>query len=130
RERYADRFKGNYNEGITSLTIVNEKALKDTLAYKVWNDGRTIELFKTPTFSSGRAIFTAIDSAGNIATDSIQIEFTTRFPQNISGAQIKAINNQSGGATFYTGQTVTIELQTPVTIKGASPVSIQLDSLN
>lgn len=128
RERYADRFSGTYSEGVQSANIRNAAKPNDTLTYKMEPDGKTIQLFKTKNFTGGRALFAAVDSSGNTSLDTIQVEFTTRYPQNIRGAQLKVLNNRDN-TNYRPGQTLTIEFQTPVRVSGASPVTIATDSI-
>lgn len=130
RDRFADRFSGAYNEGVVTVDIKKEGSPKDTLSYKLGTDGRRIELFKTQNFSGGKVIITAVDSSRNIASDTIQIEFTTRYQQNINGAQIKVVNNNRDNYTYKPGQELTIELQAPFRITGTTPVSIITDSVS
>ncbi|MCC9135672.1 Ig-like domain-containing domain [Pontibacter silvestris] len=128
RETYADRFRANYNEGIRSFLAKPLGNANDTLAHKINTNGKAAELFKTTNYTGGKTILSAVDSAGNIATDTIEISFQGKIAQQIKGAQLKVINSRSSNG-YKPDQQVTIEFQTPITITGAAPVSILADSI-
>ncbi|RIJ37635.1 Ig-like domain-containing domain [Pontibacter oryzae] len=126
REKYSDRFTGNYNEGIQEIKARTIDS-KDTLITKLATDGRSVELFKSPKFNGGKVLLTAVDSAGLTALDTLEIAFEGKRSQRVKGAQIKVINTTANG-NYRVGQQVAIELQTPVNIKGNSPIKLISDS--
>lgn len=130
RTTNSDRFTANYSEGISKLTVTSIEAKKDTLPIKLLANGRTGELFKTSRFSGGKTIFTAVDSAGNSTIDTIQIAFSGQRGQRVQGAQVKVTNTgKQDDNTFYTGQNITLELETPIRISKTNPVKIMADSI-
>ncbi|GAB3825183.1 hypothetical protein GCM10028895_34500 [Pontibacter rugosus] len=126
RERFTDRFVANYNEGIQAFNAISVTG-KDTIMSRIATDGKYAELFKTQNFSGGKAILAAIDSAGNIGVDTLEIAFEGKISTRIKGAQVKVINTKNSGG-FAVGQPVVIELQTPVRIQGTTPISLMADS--
>ena len=128
REKFADRITGTYSEGIEELVVKSLGAGKDTLGYKMSTDGRTVDLFKTQNLAGGKTLFAAIDSSGNSSLDTVDVVFGQNFPQTVSGARIKVGNNTSG-TSYSPGQQVRVELQTPVRITGANPITIVSDSV-
>jgi hypothetical protein len=128
REKYIDRFVGNYNEGIERFYAHPEKSPKDTLLHKISADGKLVDIFGDSRFAGGRAIITAIDSAANKSVDTVQIAFEGKRAKRINGAQLKASGNGKD-ATFREGQAVTIELETPVKINTPTPITLLLDSV-
>lgn len=128
RQKLADRFVITYSEGIEKVRAL-VAASKDTITHKALPDGKTVELFKSTKFTGGRALVTAVDSAGNTTSDTIQIDFGQDYTQRIQGANLKVINKTNGAQTYRAGQKITLELQTQVSIKGNSPVTILSDSL-
>lgn len=127
RGRFTDRFVAGYNEGIQQFTALSADK-KDTLLSKALPDGKTIELFKTDAFSGGRAILAAVDSAGNITSDSLQIAFEGKPSTRVRGAALKVINSGKNEG-YRAGQEVTVELQAPVRIAGKTPVTLMADSI-
>ncbi|QCR23992.1 Ig-like domain-containing protein [Pontibacter sp. SGAir0037] len=127
RDRYTDRFIANYNEGISRFTARAETG-QDTLIHKVQEDGRAIEIYGSRTFTGGRAILTAIDSAGNTAQDTIQILFEGKRAQKIRGARLKP-RTLTSSTNYRTGQPVTLELETPVNISAGAPIRLLADSV-
>ena len=127
RENYTDRFVANYSEGIQTFSARPLQQPTDSLYSKAGIDGRAFQLFKTQAFNGGKAILSAVDSAGNLAVDTVQIEFTGKRAQLVKGAQLKVTNKSRND--YRTGQTATIELETPVNITGSEPVSIMADSV-
>ncbi|MBF9253097.1 Ig-like domain-containing protein [Pontibacter sp. 172403-2] len=127
RENYTDRFIANYNEGIQTFSARPLEQPTDSIYFKPGIDGKAFQLFKTQTFAGGKAILSAVDTAGNMAIDTLQIEFTGKRAQLIKGAQLKVTNKSDGD--YSAGQTVTIELETPVNITGTEPISIMADSV-
>lgn len=127
RDRFADRLAGTYSEGIENISIGRAGNSNDTLTYKMRTDGRTVDLFKTQKFEGGNVIFSAADSSGNSSIDTVQVAFGQNFPQIIAGAQFKVTNNRNN-TTYSPGQLIIVELQTPVSITGTTPVSIASDS--
>lgn len=126
REKYTDRFVANYNEGVQQVRAT-DLATQDTLTTKVGTDGKVASLFKTPGFSGGKAILTAVDSSGNIAVDTLVIAFEGKRSQRVKGAQLKVINTgQNGG--YRIGQEVMLELQTPIRITGNAPLKLMADT--
>ncbi|WP_242921652.1 Ig-like domain-containing domain [Pontibacter liquoris] len=127
RDRYSDRFVGTYNEGILRFSARSQQQPNDTLYFRKGTGGKAFQLFKTPTFNGGKAIFSAVDSSGNIAVDTVQIAFEGKRAQLLKGAQLQVTNNAK--PAYRSGQTVTIELETPVKITGNEPVRIMADSV-
>ena len=127
RERYTDRFIANYNEGIQQFLAKPATSSADTLVQRISTDGKGIELFKTTNFNGGKTILIAVDSSGNIATDTIEIAFEGKRAQRIRGAQLKVMNN-GPKSSFRPGQPVTIQLETPVRITGA-PITLLADTV-
>ncbi|MFD2513995.1 Ig-like domain-containing domain [Pontibacter locisalis] len=125
RENYTDRFVATYNEGIRKINVKVLGASKDSLNTKLGADGKLAEVFKTGNFNGGKTILTAVDSAGNIAADTIEIKFEGKRAQRIKGAALKVVNNTKG---YTTGEPIRIELETPVQITGKEPISIMADS--
>ncbi|GHA64651.1 Ig-like domain-containing protein [Pontibacter akesuensis] len=126
RNKFSDRLVANYNEGIQQFVALSATG-KDTLVSKIAADGKFAELFKTSNFSGGKAIVSAVDSAGNIGTDTLNIAFEGQRASRITGAQVKVLN--TGGTGGYTsGQPVVVELQTPVRIVGKAPLRLMADS--
>jgi uncharacterized protein (DUF2141 family)/methionine-rich copper-binding protein CopC len=126
RGRFTDRFVAGYNEGIQQFTAIPVVG-KDSLISKRLPDGKTAELFKTTNFGGGKVILTAVDSAGNIGSDTLDIAFEGKPSTRIKGAAIKVMNN--GNAGYKVGQEVVVELQTPVRIAGKTPVTLMADSV-
>ncbi|OKL41253.1 Ig-like domain-containing domain [Pontibacter flavimaris] len=126
RGRFTDRFVAGYNEGIQQFTAI-PVAGKDTLMSKRLLDGKTAELFKTANFGGGKVILAAVDSAGNIGSDTLDIAFEGKPSTRIKGAAIKVMNN--GNAGYKVGQEVVVELQTPVRLAGKAPVTLMADSV-
>jgi len=127
RENYTDRYIPNYSEGILTFSARPVQQPTDSIYFKAGVDGKAFQLFKTQNFGGGKTILSAVDSAGNMAIDTVQIDFTGKRAQLIKGAQLKVTNN--GNSNYRTGQVVTIELETPVNITGAEPISIMADSV-
>lgn len=127
RENYLDRFIANYNEGINSFSA-RAVGQADSIAFRTGAAGKAIELFKTEQYNGGQTILSAVDSAGNMAVDTIEIAFSGKRAQRIRGAQLKVINSK-GGSGIRPGQPVTIELETPVRITGAEPARLMADSV-
>lgn len=127
REKYTDRFIGNYNEGIRQFSARPVTAGTDSLVHRIGTDGKVVEVFKTPNFDGGQTVLTAVDSSGNIAVDTIAIAFEGRRAQRIKGAQLRVINGRARSG-FRVGQQVTIELETPVRITGDTPVTLMSDT--
>ncbi|WP_299818396.1 Ig-like domain-containing domain [uncultured Pontibacter sp.] len=128
RENYTDRFTANYSEGIKSFRARPADATKVKLPHKISPDGKAADLFKTQGYAGGKTILTAVDSAGNIATDTIDIKFEGKRAQRIRGAQLKLTNN-GNGQNYASGSVVTLEVETPVAIAGAEPISILSDTI-
>lgn len=128
RETFADRFRANYNEGIQRFEAKLPNDNSDSLVHKIKVDGKAVDLFKTANFNGGKAILSAVDSAGNMSIDTIEINFQGKIAQQIKGAQLKVINNRNTSG-YRPGQRVTIELQTPVSITGPSPISLLADTV-
>ncbi|GAB3542135.1 Ig-like domain-containing protein [Pontibacter brevis] len=127
REKYTDRFIGNYNEGIQRFSARPVAGTTDSLVQRIGADGKAVEVFKTPAFEGGQTLFTAVDSAGNITTDTVQIAFEGRRAQRIKGAQLKVINGKPKN-NIGVGQQVTVEVETPVRITGDTPISLISDT--
>ena len=128
RENYLDRFTANYNEGIRTFKASPAQAPTTRLTYKIATDGKAVDVFKTQNYSGGKTILTAVDSAGNIASDTIDIKFEGKRAQRIKGAQLKVLNT-GNNQNIAAGSTITLELETPVTITGKEPVSILADTV-
>lgn len=128
RERYMDRFVANYNEGIESFRAHPVGAPTDTLLHKIAADGKVIDLFGDSRFTGGRAILVAIDSAANQTVDTVQIAFEGKRAKRVAGAQLKVSGNSKDG-NYSEGQTVTIELETPVKITSQAPITLLRDSV-
>lgn len=128
REKFADRFVANYNEGVQKFMTRPEESKTDTLLRKISADGKAVELFKTSKFNGGKTILTAVDSSGNIAIDTISIAFEGKRAQRVRGAQLLVINNVQK-ANYRPGQQVTLVLETPVTITKGSPITVKRDSV-
>ncbi|MHC2991330.1 hypothetical protein OB13_06930 [Pontibacter sp. HJ8] len=128
REKYTDRFVANYNEGLESFRAHPEKAPTDTLIHKISADGKIVDLFGDSRFTGGRAILVAIDSAANRTIDTVQIAFEGKRAQRVAGAQLKVSGNSKDG-NYSEGQTVTIELETPVKITSQAPIALLRDSV-
>ncbi|TPE45554.1 Ig-like domain-containing protein [Pontibacter mangrovi] len=126
REKYSDRFIAGYNEGIQDFYAVSE-AGKDTLMSKVSADGKDRQLFKTEKFAGGKTILAAVDSSGNISTDTLEIAFEGKRPATIKGAALKVLNSQQ--TSYSVGQEVTLELETPVKITKNSPITLMGDTV-
>lgn len=126
REKFSDRFVANYNEGIQQFVAKNIST-NDTLITKLARDGKSADLFKTKNFDGGKVLLTAIDSAGIIALDTLEIAFDGKRSQRIKGAQIKVINTATN-ANYRVGQPIVIEMQTPINIVGKSPIKLFSDS--
>lgn len=127
RENYTDRYIANYSEGIQTFSARLVQQPTDSIYYKAGIDGKAFQLFKTQDFDGGKAILSAVDTAGNMAVDTVQIEFTGKRAQLIKGAQLKVTNK--GNSSYRAGQAVTVELETPVNITGPEPISIMADSV-
>lgn len=127
REKYTDRFTANYTEGIRAATATSVTG-QDTLLTKISADGKAVDLFKTPEFGGGKAILAAVDSAGNISADTLEIAFEGKRAQKIKGAQLKVINKNTAGA-YRVGQEVVVELETSVHITGKTPLALMTDSI-
>ncbi|WP_299758767.1 Ig-like domain-containing protein [uncultured Pontibacter sp.] len=127
RTKNNDRFVATYNEGIEKYTI-KPVAGKDSLISKITTDGKAIELFKTEQFGGGKAILAAVDSSGNIATDTLEIAFDGKPSTRIQGAGLKVINKGQAGS-YRVGQEIMVELQTPVRIVGKSPIRLMSDTV-
>lgn len=127
RERYTDRFIGNYNEGIQGFSASPVVGGADSLVYRIGTDGKAVEVFKTPSFDGGKVMFSAVDSSGNITADTITIAFEGKRAQRIKGAQLGVINGKQK-SSYRVGQQVILELETPVTIIGGTPVTLMADS--
>lgn len=128
REKYIDRFVANYNEGIQQFFARPVAGSADTLLHRGRPDGKAVELFKTANYTGGQTILTAIDSSGNIATDTIEIAFEGKRTQRVRGAQLKVMNN-STKSSYRAGQPVTLELETAVRITGNTPVTMMSDTV-
>ena len=128
RESYTDRFTANYNEGIRSFKATPVQAPNTKINYKITQGGKAVDLFKTAGYNGGKTVLSAVDSAGNIAVDTLDIKFEGKRAQRIKGAQRKVINT-AGTENVTAGSTVVIELETPVTISGKEPVSILADTV-
>ncbi|MBD1397432.1 Ig-like domain-containing protein [Pontibacter sp. JH31] len=128
REKYLDRFVSNYNEGIESFIARPINSPKDTLVHKISADGKIIELFGDAKFKGGMALLTAMDSAANRTIDTVQINFEGKRAQRIQGAKLKD-NGASNNNTYSEGQSITIELETPVRINFKEPIAILADSI-
>ncbi|PRY15000.1 polysaccharide lyase family 4-like protein [Pontibacter ummariensis] len=126
RETYSDRFIANYNEGIQSFSVKPLESTADSTVSEIILEGKAAQLFKTPKFEGGKTVLTAVDSAGNIAIDTLQIAFQGKRAQLIKGAQLKVINGKSG--KYRPGQPVVVELQTPVKITGEAPLMLMADT--
>ena len=129
RQRLADRFTITYSEGISKIAAVQLPG-KDSIAYKITPDGKLAEMFRSQKFTGGRMLVTAVDSAGNSSLDTIQVEFGKDYTQRIIGANLKASNGDRQNQSYRPGQKVTIEFQTQLKVTGATPVTIQADSVN
>ncbi|MFD2999846.1 Ig-like domain-containing domain [Pontibacter toksunensis] len=127
REKYTDRFIGNYNEGIQRFTAKPLAVNTDSLVHRIGSDGKAVEVFKTPGFEGGQALFTVVDSSGNTAIDTVQIAFEGKRAQRIKGAQLKVINGKPKNS-FRVGQPVMLELETPARIAGDTPVTLMSDT--
>ncbi|WP_347159890.1 Ig-like domain-containing domain [Pontibacter chitinilyticus] len=127
RQSYTDRFVASYSEGIQRFSARPLQQQTDSLYYKQSKDGKLMQLFKTPQFAGGKTILAAVDSSGNMKVDTVQIDFQGKRAQLIKGAQLKVTN--TGNTTYREGQTVTLELETPVNISGNTPVSLMADSV-
>ncbi|WP_439880846.1 Ig-like domain-containing domain [Pontibacter sp. MBLB2868] len=128
RDQYTDRFVANYNEGIRSIKVKQQAAPKDSLSYKIGVDGKAVELFKTEKFKGGKTIISAVDSSGNIASDTLELKFEGKRAQSIKGAKLKVVNTAKGTTAYTVGAPVTVELETPVKVIGKEPISIKADS--
>ncbi|MCJ8163774.1 Ig-like domain-containing protein [Pontibacter sp. E15-1] len=128
REKYTDRFVANYNEGIAQVTAKLPGSETDTLVQQVSRDGKAIELFKTSKYNGGKTIFTAVDSSGNMAIDTLEIAFEGKRAARIKGAQLKVMNIGTKGG-YRPGETITLELETPVRINGTNPVTLMSDTI-
>ncbi|MDX5419179.1 MAG: Ig-like domain-containing protein [Hymenobacteraceae bacterium] len=129
RENYLDRFIANYNEGIRSFSAAPAESPKDTIAHRIGTAGKAVEMFKSARFQGGKAILSAVDSAGNIAIDTVQIKFDGKRAQRVKGAQLAVINGAGKGA-YAVGKVVKVELETQVNIKeGSAPVRILADTI-
>ncbi|GAB3195027.1 uncharacterized protein (DUF2141 family)/methionine-rich copper-binding protein CopC [Pontibacter aydingkolensis] len=128
REFYTDRFTGNYNEGIRTFRANPVQAPTQKLNYKILTDGKAVDLFKTQNYTGGKTILTAVDSAGNITADTVDIKFEGKRASRIKGAQLKVTNTRNS-QNYAAGSEVTLELETPVTITGKEPVSILSDTI-
>lgn len=128
REYYTDRFVANYNESISSFKAAPVNEPKSKLNSKIVVNGKAAELFKTDKYSGGKTILTAVDSAGNISVDTLDIKFEGKRSQRIKGAQIKVMNNGEN-QNITTGGQVILELETPVTITGKEPIKVLADSI-
>ncbi|MCC9165371.1 Ig-like domain-containing domain [Pontibacter harenae] len=127
RETYLDRFGANYNEGIKEVTVQPLEANVTSVPYKVSQDGKIVDLFKTQNYQGGRAVLTATDSAGNVATDTLNIAFEGKIAARVEGAQLK--QTKTGNREYSAGQPVVIILQTPVRITSPEPITIFRDSV-
>ncbi|MCX2740566.1 Ig-like domain-containing domain [Pontibacter anaerobius] len=127
RGKFIDRFVASYNEGIQGFTAMSV-AGKDTLLGKPTVDGKSVELFKTERFNGGKAILAAVDSAGNIATDTLEIAFEGKPSSRVKGAAVKVINTGKSGG-YKVGEEVVVELQKPIRITGAAPLKLLADSV-
>ncbi|MEJ8802588.1 Ig-like domain-containing domain [Pontibacter sp. H249] len=128
RENYLDRFAANYNEGIRTFKASPAEAGTIKIPYKITADGKTVDVFKTGNYKGGKAILTAVDSAGNSKVDTVEIKFEGKRAQRFRGAQLKIMNNTASQSNAI-GSDVTVELETPVTIVGKEPVSILADTI-
>ncbi|GAA4423697.1 Ig-like domain-containing protein [Pontibacter saemangeumensis] len=128
REKYLDRFIANYNEGIQQFELKAMAGGADTLVHRLSADGKAVELFKTVNFSGGKTILTAVDSSGNITADTIEIAFEGKRAKRITGAQLKVMNTPAKGS-YRAKQPVTIVLETPVSIKGNTLVTLMTDTV-
>ncbi|MDO6390739.1 Ig-like domain-containing protein [Pontibacter sp. BT731] len=129
REKYTDRFVANYNEGLEAFIATPVNSPKDTLVHKISTDGKIVDVFGSNRFPGGRAILTALDSAANRTVDTVQIAFEGKRAQRVSGARLKASGNGTDNSnTINEGQLVTIELETPVSIKTKEPIRLLADS--
>ncbi|MBC5994141.1 Ig-like domain-containing protein [Pontibacter cellulosilyticus] len=127
RENYTDRFTANYNEGIKTFKATTVQAPSIKIASKIIQVGKAAELFKTAGYNGGKTILTAVDSAGNIAVDTLEIKFEGKRAQRIKGAQRKVVNTTSN-ENKAVGSMVVLELETPIAITGKEPVSILADT--
>ncbi|WP_161889603.1 Ig-like domain-containing protein [Pontibacter russatus] len=128
REKFLDRFIANYNEGIQQFVSTPASSKADTIVHRVSADGKAVEMFKTAGFGGGKAILAAVDSAGNITADTIDIAFEGKRAQRVKGAQLKVMNTASGSG-YRAGQPVTLVLETPVKITGNAPVTLMADTV-
>ncbi|AKD02815.1 Ig-like domain-containing domain [Pontibacter korlensis] len=127
RGKFIDRFIASYNEGLQQFTAM-PVAGKDTLTSRVSVDGKAVELFKTDNFNGGKTILAAVDSSGNITSDTLDIVFEGKIANTVKGAALRVMNNgQNGG--YRVGQEVVVELQTPVRITGKAPLKLMADSV-
>lgn len=126
RDRQSDRFVANYNEGIRSFNGRAIEGTKDSLIYKIQADGKAVEIFGGNGFTGGRTILTAVDSSGNVATDTLAIAFEGKRSQRIRGAVLKTQGGRNG---YRIGQPITIELETPVNITSNEPLQLWADSV-
>ncbi|WP_018476363.1 Ig-like domain-containing protein [Pontibacter roseus] len=127
RERYGDRFISNYNEGIESFMAHPVQAPKDTLISKISADGKAIDVFGNNKFTGGSALFIATDSAANRTVDTVQVAFEGKRAQRVKGAQLKVAGKNN--ETYREGQSITIELETPVRINTKTPITLLADSV-
>lgn len=128
RENYTDRFIANYNEGIRSFKATPVESKNTKLNYKISANGKAVEQFKTQNYAGGKTILTAVDSAGNKATDTLDIKFEGKRAQLIRGAQLKVMNNGTA-QTIVPGSPLAIELETTVKVTGKEPLKLLADSV-
>ncbi|WP_114777673.1 Ig-like domain-containing protein [Botryobacter ruber] len=130
REQFQDRVLLTYNEGLTSIKGTPVENPKDSILYKMQEDGKIVHIFAGNGFTGGRAVFSVADSAGNQSVDSLTVAFEGKRSQLIRGAAFKVAGGKGGTtATYRKGQPVTIEMQTPVKVTGPEPIALLADSV-
>ncbi|QNE41167.1 hypothetical protein F1C16_17175 [Hymenobacter sp. NBH84] len=81
------RFKVSFNEGVSRARLAplpGTAARPDTATLNqgilLAEEGKTLLVFKTPTFTEGRYVLTAADSAGNVGRDTLDVRFQGKEP--------------------------------------------------
>lgn len=128
RESFLDRFTANYNEGIKDFKAIATQPAASIINYKIDATGKAVDLFKSQSYNGGKTILTAVDSAGNITTDTLDIKFEGKKAQRIKGSQLKVMNN-AGPQNYVVGSEITVEIETPVRVTGKEPILILSDTV-
>lgn len=111
------------NEGVQRASLNRLPPTADSAAVNeavaITDRGKTVLIFKTPTVTDGRYLFTAADSTGNVVRDTLNL----RFPVPAASAKKVA----AGALYAVEGSPKTVYRQGQVKFKFAVPVRLAAD---